>query len=225
MKKQFLMLICMICFVHFSYAQIIDPVTGMVISSGSSLPYYPVLPPPPKIPTAQDFVDAGRKAVIRLQEEFDRDEKTFRSNFIEDYKRRFKRNPTKQMVDKAYHSHFMVKYGALSYSTTGETTVRDSHMTDQEKRRVNSGNANRTCPDCGGTRSCVSFSVNPAIRERYCYGTTNCSMCGGDGWRSGYIGLTENIRCSFCWSQQRGKCAKCKGTGKCNTCKGEGTLR
>lgn len=226
MKKFYLLLVCMICFIHTAYAQtIIDPLTGMTIYSGSSLPYTPVLPPALYIPKADDFIDAGRKAVMRLQEEIKNDEKAFKARFTEEYRKKFKKNPTNQMVEKAYHSHFIVQYGRASYSTTAETNERNSHMTDQERRRVSSGNANRECPECGGSGKCISFSVNPAIRERYCYGTSNCSMCGGDGLRTGYNGITENITCSFCWSQKRGKCAKCKGTGKCNTCKGEGTLR
>lgn len=180
-----LSLICMICFIDYSFAQtsqttVIDPLTGMIIYSGSSLPYTPVLPPPPYyIPSARDMINAGELAV---RNSVNNGSSSVSTNGSAD------RNTTRSAAGSAGGS---------------SRTDKPCHECGGDKRCINWDYITHVgyCHGSGKCRACSGsgYMQNPyggigdKIKCTYCW-TGNVGKCG---------------RC-----HGTGKCSSCNGTGK-----------
>lgn len=78
---------------------------------------------------------------------------------------------------------------------------------------VNGQNGNPNQPANSSNSTTPSKKWRTVTRQEdcpQCYGTGNCSTCGGKGW---YFGFGNNVACPNCHNHN-GKCTKCGGSGK-----------
>lgn len=175
MKKLYLLLVCMICFVHTAYAQtIIDPVTGMVIYSGSSMYYVPVLPPPPQMPTANDFKRAGENAVRNSSKTTSSSVSTTRNTT---------RNATRTRVGSNHNDNPCPVCGGNGKCTSMTHPTAPDYCHGSGICKSCSGKGYVTSPytGIGTTMKCTYCWSGKVGKCGRCRGTGKCSSCNGTG--------------------------------------------
>ena len=110
---------------------------------------------------------------------------------------------------KPYHIIIIFLFAIISTACGNKSSNNQVNFDSEEEWVEVTEKVEEECPNCSG-----SGIIN-----------SNCSGCGGCGYRMHYLSGTKSKSCSTCYGTGVIRCQQCDGNGRCQYCDGRGSFQ